>query len=189
MEALHLNRNYHQMWTDAEQDLTSSSFGVRLFKPADGYQRTMRTVKYAIMFIFLTFLTFFIIEVLNGRAVHPIQYALVGSALIVFHVLLLSLSEHISFNVSYITASVAVIVMIALYTRSVLGSGRLALVVAGMVTLLYGFLFVVLQAEDYALLLGSLGLFGILGLTMYLTRRIDWFTGLGPSPDAEAVKV
>ena len=188
-KVLHLNRNYPQVWIDAGQPLTASSFGVRLLKPADGYQRTTRTVKYAIMFIFLTFLTFFMIEVLNGRAVHPIQYALVGSALIVFYVLLLSLSEHIPFNLSYLIASAAIIAMIVLYTRSVLGSSKLAMAVAGMVTLLYGFLFVVLQAEDYALLLGSLGLFSILGLTMYLTRRIDWFTVLGTSPDAEAVQV
>jgi inner membrane protein len=188
-KVLHLNRNYPQVWIDAGQPLTASSFGVRLLKPADGYQRTTRTVKYAIMFIFLTFLTFFMIEVLNGRAVHPIQYALVGSALIVFYVLLLSLSEHIPFNLSYLIASAAIIAMIVLYTRSVLGSSKLAMAVAGMVTLLYGFLFVVLQAEDYALLLGSLGLFSTLGLTMYLTRRIDWFTVLGPSPDAEAVQI
>jgi inner membrane protein len=188
-QVLHLNRNYPQVWIDTGSNLAASSFGVKLLKPADGYQRTMRTVKYAIMFIFLTFLTFFMIEVLNGRAVHPIQYSLVGSALIVFYVLLLSLSEHIPFNISYIVACTAVITMIALYTRSVLGSNKLAVAVAGMVTLLYGFLFVVLQAEDYALLLGSLGLFSILALTMYLTRRIDWFTVLGPSPDAEAAQI
>jgi len=178
-KVLHLNRNYPQAWTDSTQQLASSAFGVNLLMPVDGYQRTMRTVKYAIMFIFLTFFTFFIIEILNRKAVHPIQYLLIGSALLVFYILLLSLSEHILFNISYIIASVCIVAMVTLYTRSVLKDNRLAMMVGGLVTGLYGFMFVVLQAEDYALLLGSLGLFIILGLTMYLTRGIDWYTVLG----------
>lgn len=175
---LSLNRSYPQSWTDGVKNLISSSFGVKLLMPVDGYQRNMRTVKYAIMFIFLTFLTFFMIEILNKRAIHPIQYMLIGSALIIFYTLLLSLSEHFKFNTSYTISSAATVAMITLYTRSVFKNNRITLSVAGIVTGLYSFLFVVLQAEDYALLFGSFGLFALLALTMYLTRKVDWFNVL-----------
>jgi inner membrane protein len=186
-KVLHLNRNFPQAWKDSDKQIYNSAFGVKLLVPADGYQRTERTVKYSIMFIFLTFMTFFLIEILNGKAVHPIQYLLVGSALVVFYILVLALSEHILFNTSYLIASAATVLMIALYTRSVLGSGRLALAVSGIVSMLYGYLLIVLQAEDYALLLGSVGLFVILGLTMYLTRKVDWFSVLERPAEFEVV--
>lgn len=172
---LHLNRNLPQAWTGVQRGLDNSSFGVRLILPVDEYQKSSRAVKYAIMFIALTFLAFTIIDVLTQSPFHPIHYTLVGFALILFFVLLLSMSEHLSFNISYFIAGIAVILIISLYTQGVTRRWELAAAIAGTLAALYGFLFVLLQLEDYALLLGSMGLSISLALVMYLTRRIDWF--------------
>ncbi|MDZ7268694.1 MAG: cell envelope integrity protein CreD [candidate division KSB1 bacterium] len=172
---LHLNRNYPQQWLGPRQELAASAFGVRLLLPIDEYQKTTRSAKYAIMFIALTFLAFFMTEILNRRILHPIQYLLVGFALLVFYTLLLSLSEYLPFNRSYLIASAAVVILISAYTRGMMQSNAIALLIGGILVLLYGFLFVILQLQDYALLLGSIGLFVILALVMYLTRKIDWF--------------
>ena len=107
--------------------------------------------------------------------IHPIQYALIGFALLIFYVLLLSVSEQTSFNTAYALSSASVILLIAGYTRSVVKSRAATGMITGILFLLYGFMFVLLQLEDYALLLGSVGLFSILALVMYLTRKIDWF--------------
>jgi len=175
---LHLNRNYPQQWLGPRQELMASAFGVKLLLPIDEYQKTTRSAKYAIMFIALTFLAFFMTEILNKRILHPIQYLLVGFALLVFYTLLLSISEYLPFNRAYLIASAAVVLLISAYTRGMLKSNTIALIIGGILVLLYGFLFVILQLQDYALLLGSIGLFVILALVMYLTRDIDWF-GVG----------
>ena len=173
---LHLNRNFPQKWTGTNFNIYSSSFGFELLIPVDDYQKTMRTAKYAIMFITFTFLSFFLIELLNKKAIHPIQYLLIGFSLLVFYTLLLSLTEHMTFNLAYILAGLANIILISAYTRSVLKSSRQTLIILGILTLLYGYLYVVLQLQDYALLMGSLGLFVVLATLMYLTRKIDWFS-------------
>ncbi len=194
-KVLHLNRNFPQQWvggnalresphsTKISENLTNFAFGVKLLQPVDEYQKTTRSAKYAIMFISLTFLTFFLTEVLNKKIVHPIQYALIGFALVLFYCLLLSLSEHMTFNSAYWISGAAIVLLVAGYTRAVLASNRVALLIGGVLTTLYGFLFVILQQEDYALLFGSLGLFLILAVVMYLTRRIDWFA-IGKSDGA-----
>ncbi|MCS7013751.1 MAG: cell envelope integrity protein CreD [Chloroherpetonaceae bacterium] len=175
-KVLHLNRNYPQAWIGNAYRIYHSAFGVRLLLPIDEYQKNMRTVKYAIMFIGLTFLAFIMTELLNRIAIHPIQYLLIGLALVIFYVLLLSFSEQIGFNWAYLVSSFAVIGLITGYAKSVLKSGVAALFIAGVLAILYGFLFTILQLQDYALLLGSLLLFVTLALVMYLTRKIDWFT-------------
>lgn len=172
---LHLNRNFPQIWAGKQYDVAQSAFGVRLLLPVDEYQKTMRAAKYAIMFIVFTFLAFFLTEILSKKTIHPIQYALIGFALLVFYVLLLSIGEQTSFDTAYALSSVSVILLIAGYTRSVIKSIVATGMITGILLLLYGFMFVLLQLEDYALLLGSIGLFFILGLVMYLTRKIDWF--------------
>ena len=174
-KVLHLNRNFPQQWTNQKYHIEESAFGVRLRLPVDEYQKTTRAAKYAIMFIAFTFLAFFMTEILNRNAIHPIQYALIGFALILFYVLLLSLSEQMAFNAAYLISGAAIIGLVGAYTRSVLASTPAALAISGIMTLLYGFMYVILQLEDYALLIGSVGLFAILALVMYLTRRIDWF--------------
>lgn len=174
-KVLHFNRNYPQQWLGNKHCILESSFGTNFLLPVDHYQKSMRTAKYAAMFIALTFLAFFIIEILNNKTIHPVQYIMIGLALVIFYTLLVSISEHLSFNVAYLAASAAIIGMITAYTRGFLANNKLALVIAVKLTVLYCFLFVVLQLQDYALLFGSVGLFVALGVAMYLTRNIDWY--------------
>jgi inner membrane protein len=178
---LHLNRNFPQKWTGTDFNIYPSGFGIEFLIPVDDYQKTMRTAKYAIMFITFTFLSFFLIELLNQKAIHPIQYLLIGFSLLVFYTLLLSLTEHMNFNLAYILAGAANIVLISAYTKSVLKSNQQTFIILGILVLLYGYLFVVLQLQDYALLMGSVGLFIVLATLMYLTRKIDWFSILKTS--------
>jgi inner membrane protein len=174
-KVLHLNRDYPQAWFDNAYSIYNSAFGVRLLLPIDEYQKNMRSIKYAMMFIGLTFIALIMTELLMRTAIHPIQYLLIGLALLIFYVLLLSLSEHIGFNWAYILSSLAVVGLIAGYTKSMLQNFTSAALLAGILVVLYGFLFTILQLQDYALLLGSLLLFLTLVLVMYLTRKIDWF--------------
>ena len=172
---LHLNRNYPQQWMGGQYKINASTFGVDLLLPVDEYQKTMRTTKYAIMFISLTFLSFFMIELLNKKVLHPIQYLLIGFALLLFYTLLLSLTEHILFKYAYILAAIANVGLITAYTRGVLKHYLQTVLIFAILTILYGYLYVVLQLQDFALLMGSIGLFVILAVVMYLTRKIDWF--------------
>lgn len=172
-----INRDFPQQWEDDQfaVDFRKSSFGVNLLLPLDDYQKSMRSAKYALMTIALTFLVFFLVEILRKQKIHPFQYALVGLALCLFYVLLVSISEHSNFNSAYLIASLSIIGMISLYSTSIFKrktiSGLLLLVLIGV----YSFVFVTLQLADYALLLGSIGLTVILALTMYFTRRVDWY--------------
>jgi inner membrane protein len=172
---LNLNRNYPQAFIINQYKIDKSAFGVKLLLPIDEYHKTMRTAKYAIMFIVLTFLAFFVSEILSSQAIHTVQYTLVGFALLLFYVLLLSLSEHIAFGFSYLIAAGAVVILTFLYTRTMFGRIGLALAIGSVLVILYGFLYVIVQAQDYALLFGSFGLFISLAAVMYLTRKIDWF--------------
>lgn len=172
---LHLNRNYPQQWLGDAHNVYSSSFGVDLLLAVDEYQKSTRSAKYAIMFISFTFLIFFFIEIRNKKRIHPIQFILVGLALTIFYALLLSLSEHIHFNWAYIIASAAIIVLISAYSITIFKSGKLTALMSGVLILLYGFIFTILQLEDYALLMGSIGLFIVLAVIMYLSRKIDWY--------------
>jgi inner membrane protein len=174
-KVLNLNRNYPQQWTSVEaKSFSESAFGVSFLLPVDNYQKSTRSVKYAILFIALTFLAVFFVEMRQSKRVHAFQYALIGLGLVVFYTLLVSISEQTSFDTAYLTASVMTVGLIALYTRALFQSNKMAGLVGGTLTLLYGFLFVVLQQQDYALLLGSLGLFLILAVVMYFSRKIDW---------------
>jgi len=182
----YFGRSYPQQWRGNEavkvadsSTVTASSFGVGLFLPVDVYQKTERSVKYGVLFVLLTFLTFFLYEVFSPFSLHPMQYLLVGSALCLFYVLLLSISEHVPFVLSYLIASVATIGLITAYAAAILRGSLRALGVGAALTALYGYLYVLLQAEDYALLLGSIGLFVILALVMYVTRRLDWYAPRG----------
>jgi inner membrane protein len=153
----------------------NGSFGVKLLLPINEYQKTMRSAKYAGMFILITFTAFFFIEILNRRKLHPIQYLLVGFAVCLFYVLLLSISEHLSFQWAYLIGCITILSLVSFYTKSVFNNTRLTLIFNGILILLYAFFYSLLQMEDYSLLLGSLGLVLILGVIMYLTRNIDWY--------------
>ena len=175
-QVLHLNRNYPQAWTeDLKPDLGGSGFGVELLVPADQYQKTTRSLKYAILFIVLTFGALFFIELKRGQAVHVLQYLLIGLALVFFYSLLLSLAEHIGFNAAYAVSSIAIVGMITLYAKGIFHAPRIAALVAGLMAALYLYLFSILQLEDYALLIGNLGLFIALGSAMYVSRKTDWY--------------
>ncbi|MCB1159659.1 MAG: inner membrane CreD family protein [Leptospiraceae bacterium] len=158
-----------------------SLYGVNFFLPVDVYQQTERSMKYALLFIFLTFLTFFLFEILNNQKIHPMQYLLVGFALTLFYLLLLSLSEHSDFLLAYIIATLATVSLITLYSSVVLKTKKRAGFMGGLLVLLYSFLFVLLQLEEYSLLIGSAGLFFILALVMYLTRNVDWYALSSPT--------
>jgi inner membrane protein len=173
-KSLSHTRSYPQSWKETSYDLTNASFGTGLFIPVNGYQKTMRSVKYAILCIVLTFAAFFIIEMVNKKSVHPIQYALVGAALLLFYTLLLSFSEYIGFNIAYILATVATVGLIGWFIKGVLSSGRLSWLLSLLLVLLYGYIFTILQLQDYSLLLGSIGLFITLGVIMHYSRKIQW---------------
>ncbi len=172
---LHLNRDYPQTWTGGRYRLQKSAFGVNLYIPVDIYQKSMRTTKYALLFIVLTFTAFFISEVMNKLRVHPIQYLLIGLAIIVFYSLLISLSEHINFNIAYAVSSISIILLITGYAKSILKNTKLSAMVCSVLIALYSYMYILLQLKDYTLSMGSIGLFVMLSIVMYMTRKIDWY--------------
>ena len=174
-KVLDLNRSYPQAWRGDLDRVRDSGFGVDLIFPVDEYRQSERTAKYAGLFLVLTFVTVFLVEVVSRRRVHPFQYLLIGCALVIFFVLLLSLSEHLPFELAYLIAGGVITLLIAGYARAVLGCLRRAAAVGGIVAVLYGILFVVLQLEDFALLIGSLALVAAIATAMYVTRNIDWY--------------
>ena len=120
-------------------------------------------------------MVFFFVEILKDRFIHPIQYILVGLALIVFYSLLLAFSEHINYNLAFITSAMLTILLISAYVKAILKSNKLTVLISGILFILYTFIFVIIQLQDYALLIGSIGIFIILGLVMYFSRKIDWY--------------
>jgi inner membrane protein len=151
------------------------AFGVSMVQPADQYTKTTRSVKYAILFIGLTFALFFIIELMQKKPIHPVQYVLIGIALVIFFTLLLSISEFILFDYAYLIAALATVLLITLYAKSHFRSIKTASVFGSLLTCLYAFIFVLIRLEDAALLVGSIGLFIILALVMFGSRKINWY--------------
>ncbi len=151
------------------------AFGVTMVQPADEYAKTTRSVKYAILFIGLTFSLFFIIELMQKKPLHPVQYSMIGIALVIFFSLLLSISEFILFDYAYAIAAVATILLITLYAKSHFQNWKTAGLFAGVLTGLYGFIFILISLEDTALLIGSIGLFVVLALIMYASRKVNWY--------------
>ncbi|GGH75941.1 inner membrane protein [Filimonas zeae] len=158
-------------------------FGVSIVKPADQYAKTMRTIKYSLLVISLTFALFFILELLQKKPVHPIQYVLVGLALIVFYTLLLSASEFIDFDLAYVLSAVATILLITLYVKGHFKTWKTAGIFTATLAVLYSYLFCIIRLEDTALLVGSIGLFMILAVIMFLSQRINWYKLDAPAKD------
>ena len=178
-QVLELNRSYRQAWTEGEVDesaLLSSGFGVGLYQPVDTYQRAERAVKYAVLFIALTFLTFFTWEQVSRNRIHPLQYLLVGVALSVFYLLLIALSEHIDFMIAYIVAALALVALVGTYLAGALRSRARGAIAASAMSLVYGLLYALILSEDYALLLGAIILFVAVSAVMLVTRRVDWYS-------------
>ena len=185
----YFQRGFPQRWRASEEaaavdpaQMQTSAFGVALVEPAGSYQQVARAVKYGFLFLGLTFLLFFMFELFGPTSLHPLHYFFVGFALCMFYLLVLSLSEHLPFAVAYATAATACVLLIAGYARAVLGERRRAMLLAAVLVFLYGFLYVLLQLEEYALLIGSVGLFVLLALVMYATRRVDWYGGAKQPP-------
>jgi inner membrane protein len=158
-----------------------SAFGVELIQPVDAYRMTRRAMKYEFLFTALTLGVFFLVEVFSRSRVHIVQYLFVGSALVLFYLLILSLSEHISFELAYSVASFGVVVLVWGYAQAIFDAASRAAIVGSVLSMLYGFLFVLLAAQDYSLLMGSLGLFLMLAGAMFFTRDIDWYALGGDS--------
>lgn len=160
---------------DFKFDLSTLAFGVTMLEPADQYAKTSRCVKYAILFIGLTFSLFFIVELMQKKPVHPVQYVLIGLALVIFYTLLLSISEFILFDYAYLIAALGTILLITLYARAHFNSWKSAAIFGGVLSVLYGFIFILIRLEDTALLVGSIGLFIVLALVMYASRKVNWY--------------
>ncbi|PIE75102.1 MAG: cell envelope integrity protein CreD [Deltaproteobacteria bacterium] len=173
---LHLNRNFPQYWEGSRYKVKESCFGFKLLITADIYQKATRLSKYALMFVVFTFSAFFFSEIINKNRVHPIQYLLIGLAVILFYVLQLSISEHLNFNYAYLISSSAITLLVSGYSKGILKNKYFTLTVFSLLTVLYMYLYIVLQLEDYALIMGSIGLLMILSIVMFITRKIDWYS-------------
>ena len=171
----HLNRNFPQQWIDKKFNTHEAKLGVELLIPIDHYQKSMRSVKYAILFIALNFIVFIFIELKSKARIHPFQYSLVAFALLMFYALLTSIGEQTGFNLAYLISAVAVTSLVSWYAFSILKNVKSVIWVTALQTGLYLFLFTILQLQDYALLAGSIGLFVILAIIMKASQQIKWY--------------
>lgn len=168
------NREYPQIFTgDRSMEIAQSGVAVNLLVPVDRYQKVERALKYAVVVILLTFIAVLFAEILTRKPIHPFQYLLIGLALILFYSLLLALSEHMRFGLSYLIASIMTIGLVGLYMRGILSAGRTAAVLTGLLIITYIFIYVLLCLNTYALLVGSIGLFIALAAVMYVSLHIN----------------
>ena len=156
-------------------DIADSDFGVNLKVPVEQYQQSMRSAKYAVLIILLTFTVIFFTEIMEKTRIHALQYLLVGLALCLFYSLLLSISEHLGFNMAYLISAVLTIGLVSGYMLGIIKKKKPAFIMGGLLIILYVYIFILIQLETYALLAGSLGLFVILAAVMYFSKKIDWF--------------
>jgi len=171
---LHINRPFSQEYFKNLPNLNEYSFGVNFKIPVDEYQKSERSAKYGFLVIALTFLIFFLIQSISKINIHPFQYLMIGLALTMFYTLLISISEHSNFLKAYVIAGISVIVLITLYSKSILKTFKFPLFIGISLSALYTFIFIIIQLENYALIVGSIGLFAILATVMYVSRKIDW---------------
>ena len=171
---LDINRSFSQQHLSKLPTLNEFSFGVKLIETVDEYQQNERASKYGFLVIALTFLIFFLIQSISKINIHIFNYTMIGIALILFYTLLIAITEHSSFTLAYAIAGVSVIILITLYSISILKNKKFPMFIGISLTVLYTFIFVIIQLEDYALLVGSLGLFAILAAVMYFSRKIEW---------------
>jgi inner membrane protein len=193
-----LARSYPQIWSTDQLDFNAvndGKLGVELTLPGDAYQQIDRIVKYGILVIGLTFTTIFVVGLLKSSRTHFVQYLLVGAALCLFYLLALSLAEQIRFLYAYSIASAVDIGMIALYLGRTV-SRFVGFLVGTVLSAIYAYMYMLLQMEDYVLLSGTVGLFAALGLVMYATRNVDWFSigqridnAVRPEPHGDATQM
>ena len=171
---LDINRTFTQQYANVLPNLDDYLFGVKLIQTVDEYQQNERASKYGFLVIGLTFLIFFLIQSISKVNIHIFQYSMIGLALIMFYTLLISITEHSTFSFAYTVAGASVVAMITLYSISILKNRKFPMFIGTALTVLYTFIYVIIQMEDYALLVGSIGLFLILAAVMYFSRKIDW---------------
>lgn len=187
-QVLEYNRSFPNVWSGNglnSEALDQSAFGARLYRSADVYQQNERSTKYGMLFIALTFGVFFLFETLQRLRVHPVQYLLIGTALATFYLLLLAASEHISFGMAYLLGSAALVLIIFGYCTAVLRSLKRGLGIGAWLALLYGVLYVLITREDFALVMGASIILLLISLTMYLTRKVDWYN-MAPAADPQS---
>lgn len=173
-KVLEINRPYPQQFFKGVPNLKEYAFGVNFMIPVDEYQQSERSAKYGFLVIGLTFLVFFLIQTMSKISIHTFQYLMIGIALIMFYTLLISISEHSSFFKAYLIAGISVVSLITAYSKSILKNIKFPLFIGASLVILYTFIYIIIQLENYALLVGSVGLFIILASVMYASRKIDW---------------
>lgn len=171
---LDINRSFSQQFVSKIPNLQEYNFGVKLIETVDEYQQNERASKYGFLVIGLTFLVFFLIQSVSKINIPIFQYTMIGLALVMFYTLLISITEHSSFRTAYLIANIGVISMIGLYSVSILKSRKFPLFIVSSLTALYTFIYVIIQLENYALLVGSIGLFVILGIVMFVSKKMDF---------------
>jgi inner membrane protein len=174
-EVTHLNRNFPQNWTGSAFHPLESSFGLDLFQPVDHYQKSWRSSRYGILFIALTFLVLIFLEITRKETIHIFHYFLVSLGLVLFFSLLNSLSEQVGFNIAYLISSIATILMISVFAGTLFREKKTALIVFGMLVILYSFIFILLTLNDYAYLAGNIGLFLLLAIIMRFASNLEFF--------------
>jgi len=175
-------RSYPQAWTSRSgnerfntSSVSESLFGAQFLSILDAYRYVERSIKYGVLFLVLVFTTFFLFEVTARQKIHPFQYLMVGAALCLFYLLLLSISEFTGFGWAYLIAAAASTLLITWYCRFFLGGGARTLMIGAGLTGIYTFLYITLRQQDYALLMGAIALFIVLAIVMYVTRKVDWY--------------
>ncbi|MCK6618710.1 MAG: cell envelope integrity protein CreD [Cyclobacteriaceae bacterium] len=174
-QILHFNRPLAQSWKDREEELSGSTFGLKLLMPVDQYQKSIRTAKYGILVILLTFVSLVLVEITQRVRIHPFQYILIGAALIIYYTLLLSFSEQVGFAKAYWISTMATVALLAAYSTTFFNMRRLTWLFALLLVAFYTFIFVIVLQQDYSLLIGSIGLFLVLAALMYFSRQIKWY--------------
>lgn len=176
-KVLSINRAFSQIYLNKLPNLNQFGFGTKFVVLVDEYQKSERSAKYGFLVIGLTFLLFFLIQTLSKINIHPFQYLMIGLALVMFYTLLVSISEHSNFLKAYLIAGISVVTLITLYSKSILKNIKFPIFIGLSLTALYAFIYVIIQLENYALLVGSVGLFTILAIVMFVSRKIDWNNG------------
>ena len=174
-KVLHFNRPFGQEFLGKIPAVETSAFGLSLVLPADQYQQSVRTSKYAVLIIILSFLSLFLMEIFTKKRIHPLQYTLIGFSLVLYYTLLIAFSEQIGFSLAYLLSSLATVGLLTLYSKTLFDKFKSTAVFSGILIVFYTFIFVIVKQQEYALLIGSLGLFLALAVTMFISRKIDWY--------------
>ena len=172
---LHFNRPFDQSWKTDNVELSNADFGLRLLIPVDQYQKSIRTSKYGILIILLTFVSLFLVEIIKKIRIHPFQYILIGAALIIYYTLLISLSEHVGYNNAYWLSTFLTVGLLGLYSKSFMSELKLVSFFVSVISVIYTFIFIIILQQDFSLLIGSLGLFIITGMIMFFSRKVNWY--------------